>query len=265
MRTPLRRRKREPKPEIKQEQEEQELRMGFFEHLDELRSRLVKIFLALGAGTMLGSFIAADVLRYLLRPYDDINPESAEQLVVLGPTGAVVTYFKVALMLGGIVAIPVITYQVLMFILPGLKRKEKRYLFMSLPAITLLFFVGVAFSWFVLIPSAIEFLEGFQSDIFRPEWTAENYISFVTALVFWMGVSFETPLVFFVLSILGFVGAGTLIRNWRFAIVGAAIAAALITPTVDPVNMFLVMGPLLALYVLSIFLVMIGRRLSGVR
>ena len=79
-----------------------------------------------------------------------------------------------------------------------------------------------------------------------------------------MGVAFETPLVFFVLGLLGLVGTMALIRNWRVAIVGAAVAAALITPTIDPVNMFLVMGPLMALYLLSIILVFIARRLARV-
>ncbi len=263
MKIPLIRR-RAPKKLPPPQEEDNELRMGFFEHLEELRNRLFKIVVMIVIGTFIGSIISADVLEYLLSPYANVNPEETQQLVVLGPTGAVVTYFKVALMIGGIIGVPVITYQILMFIIPGLTRKEKRYLFLALPAITLLFLVGVLFAWFVLIPPAIGFLEGFQADIFRPEWTAENYISFVTALIFWMGVAFETPLVFFILSLLGIVTSGLLIKNWRFAVVGTAIAAALITPTIDPVNMFLVMGPLMGLYVLSIFLVMIGRRISSV-
>jgi sec-independent protein translocase protein TatC len=78
-----------------------------------------------------------------------------------------------------------------------------------------------------------------------------------------MGVAFETPLVFFVLALLGVVEAGALVRNWRIAIIGAAVAAAFITPTIDPVNMGLVMAPLLGLYVFSILLVVIGRRIAG--
>ncbi len=175
-----------------------------------------------------------------------------------------IIYFRVALMLGGVLAIPIITYQALMFIFPGLTRREKRYVLFSLPPVTMLFLVGVVFSWFVLMPPALGFLEGFQQQQFRTEWTADGYIGFVTALVFWMGVAFETPLVFFVLSLLGLVTARLLISNWRIAFIGAAIAAALITPTIDPVNMFLVMGPLLALYALSIVLVFIGRRITGI-
>jgi sec-independent protein translocase protein TatC len=135
---------------------------------------------------------------------------------------------------------------------------------MSLPAVTLLFLVGTAFSWFILMPPALGFLEGFQQNLFRSEWTADLYLSFVTSLIFWMGVAFETPLVFFVLGLLGLVSAMPLIRNWRVAIVGAAVAAAFITPTVDPVNMALVMGPLLALYLMSIGLVFIARRIARI-
>lgn len=232
-------------------------RMGFFEHLDELRVRLFRAMIALVIGTVIGIAVATPVLTYLVSPY-------GERLQTLGPTESVVSYFRVSLLVGGILSIPVITYQVMMFIVPGLTRKERRMVLLSLPAITGLFLIGVLFAWFLLIPPALDFLQNFQTQIYAPEWTADQYLGFVTALMFWMGVAFETPLVFFVLALLGLVSAGNLIRNWRFAIVGSAIAAAMITPTVDPVNMFLVIAPLLALYVLSIFLVMIGRRIAKV-
>ena len=93
-------------------------------------------------------------------------------------------------MMGAGFAIPLITYQLLMFIFPGLTRKERRIVLMSLPAISLLFVVGVVFSWFVLMPPALGFLEGFQQNLFRSEWTADLYLSFVTSLIFWMGVAF---------------------------------------------------------------------------
>jgi sec-independent protein translocase protein TatC len=151
-----------------------------------------------------------------------------------------------------------------MFIVPGLTRKEKRVLFTALPAITALFVVGALFAWLVLIPPAINFLGSFQDDLFVSQWTADRYLGFVTALIFWMGVAFETPLIFFVLALLGQVRAITLLRNWRLAIVGTAIAAAVITPTVDPVNMIIVMGPLIVLYLLSIVLVFVGRKISRI-
>lgn len=255
LRIPRRRRNAAPPPEepensIPEEDEVEEgheLRMGFFEHLNELRYRVTRAFLAIILGTIVGAIVAEPVLKFVLEPYAALYPDEGQRLVILGPTGGIVSWFRVSLMVGAIISIPVTTYQLLAFVVPGLTRKERRYLKLALPPITLLFLVGVAFAWFILIPPAISFLEGFMSDVFQPEWTADQYISFVTALLFWMGVAFETPLVFFVLALLGLVSAGGLIRNWRFAIVGSAVAAAFITPTVDPVNMGLVMGPLLVL------------------
>ncbi len=239
-----------------------ELRMGFFEHLDELRQRLTKAVFSLVVGTAIGVFVATQVLVLLLEPYCAIVSDC--ELVILDPTGNILIYFKVALMVGGILSIPLVTYQLLMFILPGLTRKERRYVLLSIPATTALFVVGVLFAWKILMPPALGFLHGFQADIFEPEWTADGYISFVTSLLFWMGVAFQTPLIFFLISLMGLVSAGTLARQWRVAVVGASIAAALITPTIDPVNMFLVMAPLLALYALSIVLVYFGRKMSGI-
>ena len=241
-----------------------ELRMGFFEHLDELRKRLTKAVFSLVLGTAVGVFLADRVLALLQEPYCNIESVDNCELVILDPTGNIMVYFRVALMIGGILSIPMVTYQLLMFIIPGLTRKEKRYVLLSIPATTALFMIGVLFSWAVLMPVALGFLSEFKAEIFEPEWTADGYIGFVTSLLFWMGVAFQTPLVFFLISLMGLVSAGTLIRQWRIAIVGASIAAALITPTIDPVNMFLVMAPLLALYCLSIVLVFFGRKLSGV-
>lgn len=240
---------------LPEEGDGEEARMGFFDHLDELRQRLFKAVLALVVGTIVGIAVATPVLEFLIQPY-------GERLQTLGPTESVVSYFRVALMIGGIIAIPVITYQLLAFIVPGLTRKERRLVLFSIPPITFLFIVGVTFAWFILVPPAFDFLQNFQAQIFKPEWTADQYLGFVTSLLFWMGVAFETPLVFFVLSLLGLVTATMLLKNWRFAIVGSAIAAAMITPTIDPVNMALVMGPLLALYGLSIILVTFGVRVN---
>ena len=258
-------------------------RMGIFEHLDELRMRLFRAALALVIGTAFGVALAATVLDYLRTPYCTVvalneaaargekidisdlqNSDIDCRYVNLGPTGSVVAYFRVSLMMGAGFAIPLITYQLLMFIFPGLTRKERRIVVMSLPAISLLFVVGVVFSWFVLMPPALGFLEGFQQNLFRSEWTADLYLSFVTSLIFWMGVAFQTPLVFFVLGLLGLVSTMALIHNWRLAIIGAAVAAAVITPTIDPVNMLLVMAPLLALFLLSVVLVYIARRIAKI-
>jgi sec-independent protein translocase protein TatC len=125
----------------------------------------------------------------------------------------------------------------------------------------LLFVAGLAFTYFIVLPAALDFLLSFMGipTIPRPS----NYIRFVTNLMLWIGLAFEFPLVIYVLAGLGFVRARTLVRGWRFAIVGIAVLAAAATPTVDPVNMALVMGPMIVLYFFSILLAALaqaGRR-----
>jgi sec-independent protein translocase protein TatC len=215
------------------------------DHLNELRSRLIRSVLALVLGVVLSMFFTAPLLRYLITPYNT-------QLQVLGPTESVVIYFRVALLAGAVAASPYITFQLFMFVAPGLHRHEKRMIYLALPATTGFFLAGVLFAWFILTPAALKFLRDFEGDIFRAEWTAELYIRFLTSLLFWIGVSFEMPVAIFVLARLGIVSHRVLLRNWRLAVVLTSIAAAVITPTVDPFNMLLVMGPLLVLYAISI-------------
>lgn len=240
-----------------------EMRMGFLEHLVELRDRSFKALLALVIGTVIGFVLADWVLGILQQPFCALV-ESVDQcrFQILDPTGNVMVYFRVSLLVGGILAIPMITYQIMMFIVPGLTRRERFIVLASIPAITGLFIIGVVFAWRILTPAALDFLNGFMSNRFTADWTADGYLGFVTSLVFWMGVAFEAPLVFFILSIVGVVTSKVLIQNWRIAIVGSSILAAFITPTIDPVNMFLVMGPLLILYVVSIVLVFFGTRIG---
>lgn len=230
--------------------------MGFLDHLTELRDRLIRASLGLAVTTTFSMLFASQILEYLITPF-------GERLQTLGPTEGVVIYFRVALLSGAIIGIPFITWQLWMFIAPGLTRKERRWILLSLPATTVLFFIGVMFSWFILMPAALGFLAEFQSDIFQVGWTADQYVAFVTSLLFWIGASFEMPLIFFLLSRMGLVSPGALRRNWRLAVVGAAVLSALITPTIDPFNMVLVMGPLLTLYALSILLSMIAYRQGG--
>jgi sec-independent protein translocase protein TatC len=244
-------------PPPPQEEEGHELRMSLLDHLLELRNRLLKAVIALGVGVTLGIFVTEPVFNYLLAPGKLVG---VEKLYATAPTDSILSYLRVSLLIGAMISIPIVTYQILMFIVPGLTRQEKRIVISAIPAVTLLFLVGVGFAWFVMVPPALDILANFQSEIFEPIWTADRYLGFVTALLFWMGVSFQTPLVFFILALLGVLTPGALARQWRVAIVAIAAAAAIITPTPDPVNMLLVMAPLLALYIFSILLVFIGSR-----
>jgi len=240
-----------PYPAWSNDNQPPEAAMSLLDHLNELRIRLMRAMGALVVGVLLAAFFTDELLEYLIRPY-------GEELQVLGPTESVVIYFRVALLAGAIFSIPYITYQLFMFILPGLYPKEKRWVLLSLPATTGLFLLGVAFAWFIMVPAALGFLRDFEQDIFVAEWTADRYIAFLTSLLFWIGVAFEMPVVVFVLARMGILGPGPLARNWRLAVVVITIAAALITPTVDPFNMLLVIAPLLVLYLVSIGLAVIA-------
>jgi sec-independent protein translocase protein TatC len=221
--------------------------MTLLEHLEELRDRLIRSAIAVFVCTFIAAAFTNQILTLLITPY-------GEKLQILGPTEGIAIFFRVALTAGLVLAMPYLIYQFLMFILPGLEENEKRYVRWGVPAATLLFLVGVAFAWFILVPTAIGFLSTFQDDIFRAEWQSKQYIPFITSIVFWIGVSFETPLILFIMTKLGLVTPQYLMRQWRFAVIIIAIIAAMITPTVDPFNMALVMLPLFALYGISILL-----------
>jgi sec-independent protein translocase protein TatC len=227
--------------------------MPILAHLSELRSRLVKATVVLIIASVLTSVFAGDIIAFLIEPY-------GQRLQTLGPTENVITYMRVALLSGAAIAMPIIVYQLLAFVLPGLTRAEQRWVYYSVPFTALLFIAGIAFAWLVMVPAAVTFLANFRSDIFLNEWTAREYISFVVSICFWIGVAFQAPLVTFILAKVGLVTPEFLIRNWRFAIVVVAVVAAFITPTVDPFNMALLMAPLLVLYLLSIGLAILATR-----
>jgi len=229
--------------------------MGFFEHLDELRLRVTRSVMAIAIGMLFAMLFTNQVIAYMKSSY-------GERLVILGPADSVVIFFRVALMLGAVIAMPIITYHLFMFVMPGLTAKERRWVFMALPGTTLLFLIGLVFTWFLLIPFYIDFLKNFQSDIFRVDWTADQYISFVTSVLFWHAAAFELPVVFYVLGRMGFATPRGMIKYWRQAIIGIAIISAIITPTVDPVTMSLIMGVLFGLYLFSILMTVIAIRIN---
>jgi sec-independent protein translocase protein TatC len=226
--------------------------MPLFEHLKELRTRLMWIFIALAITTAISFVFAKQVLIFLIEPMGDTMPQA------LKPTESLGNYMKVALLCGVILAMPFLVYQIGRFLAPGLTTKERQYLFLLVPGATISFVAGVAFARFVMMPAAIPWLQGFMGDIIAQQWAIGDYLSFVTSLLFWVGVAFELPLFIFFMAKLGIVNAEMLIKNFKYAVLIIAVVAAIITPTVDPVNMALVMGPLILLYVLGILLAKIA-------
>jgi len=222
--------------------------MPIMAHLEELRKRLIRALLALAITTAISFVFAERIIEILKMPMGDAK------LVFLRPTESISNFMKVSLISGVTLAMPVIVYQFFRFIAPGLTKQEKRYLVFIVPGATVSFLVGVAFAYFIMLRAAITFLYDFLQRVAEPFWSLDTYLSLVTRLIFWVGMSFEAPLIIFFLAKLGIVSPTTLSRNRKYAIVVIGIIAAVITPTPDPVNMGVVMLPLLALYEIAILL-----------
>lgn len=225
-----------------------ERRMTLLEHLAELRHRLIIAALATAVGVAAAAFFLTwPVIGLLSAP-------ASVPLAALRPTEMFVTYMRVALVTGIALAMPVIVYEALLFVLPGLHPHERRYVYLAVPAVTLAFVVGILFGFFLVVPFAVRFLLGFGSEFIQPIWSVDAYLSFTTTLLFWLGLSFETPLVLFILAKLGVVERRQLSSYRRYALVGAFVLGAMITPTPDPVNQALVAVPLYLLYELGVLL-----------
>ena len=221
--------------------------MTIWDHLAELRNRVLKAMGWLVVTTVASVFYLANfAIEFLAQPAGGLSNFQAIEV-----TETVGVYMRVALLSGFILAIPVIVYQLLAFVIPGLYDNEKRWVFLAIPMATLLFISGAAFAYFVLLQTALPFLAEFQPDV-ETNWRLSNYIEFVTNLLFWIGLAFETPLVVFMMAKFNLVSAGLLLKQWRFAVVILAVVAALITPTPDPITMALTMAPLFAIYLLSV-------------
>jgi len=233
--------------------------LTIWEHLTELRSRMVRATLALVLGTLISVLFASRALQILTLPLGEQVPQT------IHPTESFVVYFKVALIGGVTLAMPVIVYQIVAFMVPGLMPQEKKYLYFLLPGVFICFGGGVAFAALIMLPAAIHFMQGFLATIVDNRWTLNNYIGFVTQVLFWMGIVFQTPLIMFFMAKLGLITPQKLARFRKYAILLIAIIAALVTPTPDPINMMIVMIPLYLLYEVGIVLsrlAVIGRQVE---
>jgi sec-independent protein translocase protein TatC len=221
---------------------------GISFHLEELRRRLIICLVALAAGIIIAFAFADQLFRILILPAGDINLIFVEVTEMLG------AYMQVCLIGGIILAMPVLVYELIVFIAPALTQVEKKYVWIALPFILIMFAGGVLFAYFVLIPPAMQFLLSLGSGIASPQIRIGNYISLVARLLLAIGLVFETPVVTTILARLGIVSSRWLLAQWKWAVIIAFILGALITPTIDPVNQTLIALPLIILYLLSILL-----------
>ncbi len=220
--------------------------LTILQHLGELRRRLIISVVALLVGTAITFPLWEQIVEQLVRSVPDVN------LIAVELTETLSTSVKVSMVGGFVLAFPIILYNVVMFVAPGLTRREKGYLFAFLPVSLLAFGTGVAFGFFVLLPPLLNFLTGHGSDIIEIQPRVGSIVGQLLRLLFALGVAFETPLVMYLLAILGVVTAQKFAKFRRYWMVVAFILAAIITPTIDPVNQAIVAGPLMILYEIGI-------------
>jgi sec-independent protein translocase protein TatC len=223
-------------------------------HINALRKHLFRALLAVILTTALSFLFVRNILSYLAAPMAG----GVKGLVAIDVTENIGTVMRVTLLSGFTIALPYIIFEIWLFIAPALKVRSRIRGLIAIPAAIILFVGGMAFAFFIMLPAALPFLFNFMGLTTQPR--PSSYYNFVTTIMFWIGVTFEFPLVIYLLASLGFIKAKTLASQWRFAIVIIAVIAAAVTPTVDPVNMGLVMVPMIVLYFISVGLAFIAQR-----
>lgn len=229
--------------------------MTLFEHLDEARKRLTIAALTIVLTTVLALIFTRDIIEYLTGPARAADPDF--EPIFTEVLGYVAAYFKIGLLLGVAAGMPMVLYQVFAFVNPGLTSQERKWVLPIVLLASVSFAGGGAFAFYVAWPPALDFLLNFGDGVAQPQIRINNYIDVLTRFVFWTGVVFEMPLVLMGLGFLGLVTARRLRQAWRWALIGAFVIAALITPSIDPVTQSAVAIPLIGLYGLGIVLVKI--------
>ena len=223
--------------------------MTLLEHLQELRGRLIWCAIGLAVAVVISSIFTQRLMLFLLEPAQKQAPDL--ELQFTAPMESVSTFFKVALMGGLILAMPVFVYQTMMFVLPALTPQEKRWVLPLVVGVIISFLIGVAFSFYFILPPSARVLFNFNNEIAKADIQVGKYYDFVTRLLFWVGVTFEMPIFILAMARFGMITGRRLLSWWRFAIVGAFVLSAIITPTIDPVTQTLVAGPIIVLWLIG--------------
>jgi sec-independent protein translocase protein TatC len=229
-------------------------KLTFMGHLKELRSCMLRSIIALLIALPISFYAAGTAFEFLRRPVPGIDLIYTEITEMIG------TYIKVTLVISLVLALPFIVYQLVIFVKPALTSKERTYLYIMLPSVTLFFLCGAAFAYFVLLPPALNFLLTFGGDIAEPMIKVGNYVSVLTNLIFWIGLCFEIPVLLFFLAKIGVVKPQWLAKYRKVFYILAFVLGAVITPTFDPVNQSLVAVPIILLYEFGIILAKLARR-----
>tara|TARA_Y100000589_G_C27151979_1_gene629315 strand:+ start:733 stop:1494 length:762 start_codon:yes stop_codon:yes gene_type:complete len=221
--------------------------MTFSEHLEELRQRILNSIYSVLICIFLSFLVIKPLIQFLEIPAKNIR------LLQLSPGEFLFVAIKVAGYSGLIISLPYIFYQIVLFISPGLTDREKRLILPALLGSAMLFFIGLFFSWWVLVPAAISFFIKFGADIVEPIWSIERYFDFVLLLMSSTALAFQLPILQFILGSLGIISTDKMITNWRSVVLFSAILSAIITPSTDPLTM-----SLLALSIVILFFIGTG-------
>jgi sec-independent protein translocase protein TatC len=216
----------------------------FWSHLEDLRKRVI---------ISLCFFLVSSAVFY---PFSDkiikLFTDFVGKTYFFAPQEALFIRIKISIMAGLVAVLPLILHQLYLFVVPALTREERKFAAPLLVFLVFFFYGGVVLGYFTFLPYILKMLMSFQTDFILPLLSISRYFSFVIWILAGFGISFEMPVFFFVLSKLGIVSPGTLLRNWRFAIIFIFVFAAVITPTIDVITMFITTFPLFFLYFISI-------------
>lgn len=223
------------------------------EHLLEMRHRIFRILIVMVVAVIGAVAGSTYLMEAITRPVGSVT------LIALRPSEMFLLYVKVILAAALSLTVPTIVYHTLRFIEPALESEKERRLYntvvrWAIPFSGLFFLGGVAFAYFIMLPFSLKYLGEFGSQFAVAQWDISEYVNFVITLLLWIGGAFETPLIMFILAKAKIVDGKAFGRARRWAYVGIAIMAAVITPTPDAINMLLVMAPLALLYELGVFL-----------
>lgn len=224
--------------------------LSLVEHLNELRKRIIISLIALGICAGVSLPFAAYGLKILKKPANGV----IEKLAFFSPQEGFLVYMRIAFFFGLVVALPVILYQIWLFILPAIEEQQKKYTEFFIFFCSLAFITGCAFAYFILIPPALKFLLSFAGDQLQPVISASKYISFVISLILGCGLVFQMPVLSLILTKLRLINAGILRKKYKYAVVIIFILAAIITPTADVFNLLVLALPMLFLYELSVWI-----------
>lgn len=223
--------------------------MTLQEHLEELRDRILKMVVAIVPTFLFGFFMAGRILEDIKNKANAIDG-----LDVKSPTDTLTLTFKIGLYVAICICMPIIVYQIVAFLAPGMTRKEKRILYTALPFTTILFALGVYYGYFVAAPRALYFLSTWNESAFDWNPDGNETVSFFLTLMVGLGLAFQLPVVMFIVAKIGVISPKQM-RKWRkYAFMLLLVAAAIITPSTDPYNMAIVAIPLIILYEIGIII-----------